>query len=213
VPWYILLGLWNWLVQVYVFSALLWFGFLFPERWRVDRRLPWVKYAILAATFVVSVLELGFLAAQHFSVQSIRSLSRLQVWNDRISSCLAVICILLFLAAIFDKLRSASTADARRRLRVLAIGSALSLGPMVIIFAVVPLFGMDPHHGKWFIALVPVISIFPLTLAYVLIVQRAMDVRILLRMGTKYLLARATVLTLVVGIVAFLILRFIVPMM
>jgi sigma-B regulation protein RsbU (phosphoserine phosphatase) len=37
-------------------------------------------------------------------------------------------------------------------------------------------------------AIVPVLSLFPLTLAYVLIVQRAMDVRILLRMGTKYLL-------------------------
>ncbi len=34
---------------------------------------------------------------------------------------------------------------------------------------------------------------FPLSLAYVVIVQRAMDVRILLRMGTMYLLARTTV--------------------
>ena len=212
-PWYILLGLWSWLVQSYVFAALLWFGFLFPERWRVDRRLPWFKYAILAATFVISVLELGFGAAQHFSVQSIRSLPRLQVWTDRIGSCLSVVCILLFLAALFDKLRSASTADARRRLRVLAIGSALSLGPLVIIFTVTPLFGMDPHHGNWFNIVVPFLSIFPLTLAYVLIVQRAMDVQILLRMGTKYLLARATVLTAEVALVAFLILRFIVPMM
>ena len=212
-PWYILLGLWNSLLQVSVFAALLWFGFLFPERWRVDRRLPWLKYAILAATFVISVLELGFIAAQHFSVQSIRSLLRLQVWNDRINSWLSVTCILLFLAALFDKLRSASTADARRRLRVLAIGSALSLGPLVIIFTVPPLFGMDPHHGNWFNIVVPFLSIFPLTLAYVLIVQRAMDVQILLRMGTKYLLARATVLTAEVALVAFLILRFIVPMM
>jgi sigma-B regulation protein RsbU (phosphoserine phosphatase) len=89
----------------------------------------------------------------------------------------------------------------------------LSLGPLVIIFTVVPLFGMDPHRGKWFTAVVPFLSIFPLTLAYVLIVQRAMDVRILLRMGTRYLLARATVLTIEAALVAFLLLRFIVPMM
>jgi phosphoserine phosphatase RsbU/P len=212
-PWYVLLFLWHVLVQEFVFPALLWFGFLFPERWRVDRRLPWFKYAILAATFIVFVLDLGFLAAQRFSVQSIRPLTRLPMWTHRISSWLEVICILLFLAALFDKLRSASTADARRRLRVLAIGSALSLGPLVIIFTVVPLFGMDPHHGNWFSVVVPLLSIFPLTLAYVLIVQRAMDVRILLRMGTKYLLARATVLTAEVALIAFLILRFIVPMM
>ncbi|MDQ2712095.1 MAG: hypothetical protein M3Y24_07680 [Acidobacteriota bacterium] len=36
-------------------------------------------------------------------------------------------------------------------------------------------------------AVIPFLALFPLTLAYVLIVQRAMDIRILLRMGTKYL--------------------------
>jgi sigma-B regulation protein RsbU (phosphoserine phosphatase) len=212
-PWYILLGLWNSLVQIFAFPALLWFGFLFPERWRVDRRLPWFKYAILAAAFGTFVLEFGFFAAQHFSVQAIRSLTRLQMWTDRIISWLMVTCILLFLVALFDKLRSASTADARRRLRVLAIGSALSLGPLVIISTVVPLFGMDPHHGNWFTTGVPFLAIFPLTLAYVLIVQRAMDVRILLRMGTKYLLARATVLIAEIALLTVLILRLILPMM
>jgi abortive infection bacteriophage resistance protein len=71
-----------------------------------------------------------------------------------------------------------------------------------------------PHHGNWFYSVVvPFIALFPLTLAYVLIVQRAMDVRILLRMGTKYLLARATFLTIEIAIVTFVILRFVVPMM
>jgi sigma-B regulation protein RsbU (phosphoserine phosphatase) len=122
-------------------------------------------------------------------------------------------CILVFLAALFDKLRSSSTADARRRLRVLAIGSGLSLGPLLLIFAVVPLFGGNPHTGKWFGVVVPFLALFPLTLGYVLVVQRAMDVRILLRMGTKYLLARATFLIVEIAIVAFVILRFIFPMM
>jgi phosphoserine phosphatase RsbU/P len=212
-PWYLVLFVWNSLVQSFAFPALVWFGFLFPERWRVDRRLPWLKYAVLAAFFGVFIFESRLISGQFFSVHVIRSLAPLQFWVNRADSWLQVICILLFLAALFDKLRSASTADARRRLRVLAIGSGLSLGPLLIIFTVVPLFGMDPHHGKWFIALVPVISIFPLTLAYVLIVQRAMDVRILLRMGTKYLLARATVLIAEVALVSFLILRFVVPMM
>jgi phosphoserine phosphatase RsbU/P len=211
-PWYILLGLWNAVVQEFVFPALLWFGFLFPERWRVDFRLPWIKYAVLAASCCAFVLELGFLGANHFYVQAIHPLSRVQTWTDRGDATLSVICILLFLAAMFDKLRSSSTADARRRLRVLAIGSGLSLGPLVVVFTVLPWFGIDTHHGKVFLAAVPAISLFSLTLAYVLIVQRAMDVSVLLRMGTKYLLARATVLTAEVAVVAFLILRLIVPM-
>jgi phosphoserine phosphatase RsbU/P len=209
---YILFGVWNSVVQVFVFPALLWFGFLFPERWRLDRRLPWFKHAILAVSCCAFVIQLGFFEAYHFFVQAIHPLRRVQTWADHGTATLNVTCVLLFLAAIFDKLRSSSTADARRRLRVLAIGSALSLGPLVVIFAVLPWFGIDPHQGNPFLVIVPAISLFPLTLAYVLIVQRAMDVRILLRMGTKYLLARATVLTLEVALVAFLVLRLIVPM-
>jgi phosphoserine phosphatase RsbU/P len=211
-PWYILFGLWNVVVGELVFPALLWFGFLFPERWRVDFRLPWIKYAILAASCCAFVLELGFLGALHFYVQAIHPPIRFQTWTGYGDATLSVICILLFLAAMFDKLRSCSTADARRRLRVLAIGSGLSLGPLVVVFTVLPWFGIDTHHGKVFLAAVPAISLFSLTLAYVLIVQRAMDVSVLLRMGTKYLLARATVLTAEVALVAFLILRLIVPM-
>jgi sigma-B regulation protein RsbU (phosphoserine phosphatase) len=40
-----------------------------------------------------------------------------------------------------------------------------------------------------------------------------MDVQILLRMGTKYLVAKATLVVLEIVIAAFLVLRFIVPMM
>jgi sigma-B regulation protein RsbU (phosphoserine phosphatase) len=212
-PWYLLLFLWHLLLQAFAFPALLWFGFLFPERWRVDLRMPWFKYAALAAFFCRFIFQCGLHSGQFFSVDAIRSLAPLQFWVDRVGSWLEVTCVLLFLAALFDKLRSASTADARRRLRVLAIGSGLSLGPLVIDFTVVPLFGMDPHTGKWFLAFVPFMSLFPLTLGYVLIVQRAMDVRILLRLGTKYLFARATLLMVQIAIVAFLILRFIFPMM
>ena len=149
-PWYLLFGLWRSLVQILVLPALLWFGFLFPERWRVDLRLPWLKYVILAASFGAVISETGFFLAQHFSVQTTQAHTRLHFWTGRITAWLYLICILLFLAALFDKLRSASTADARRRLRVLAIGSGLSLGPLLIIFTVVPLLGMDPRSGKWF---------------------------------------------------------------
>ncbi len=211
-PWYFLLFLWNRVVQFFVFPALLWFGLLFPERWRVDRRLPWFKYAVLAVFAGNFILETVLVLGQTFSVKAIRSLAPIQSWVHHVS-WLTFTCVVLFLAAVFDKLRSASTADARRRMRVLAIGSGLSLGPLALIFGFGPLFGIDPQTGNWFVSIVPLLALFPLTLAYVLIVQRAMDIRILLRMGTKYLFARATLLVVQIAIVAFLILRVIFPMM
>ncbi len=212
-PWNLLLGLWNFLIQILVFPALLWFGFLFPERWRMDRRLPWIKYVVLAVTVASFSLNLFLATKTLFAVQTFQRFRSVDHWNDRVSNVIQITSILLFLVAVFDKLRSASTADARRRIRVLAVGSGLSLGPILLIFVLVPLFGGDPHHGNWFIAIIPLLSLFPLTLAYVLIVERAMDVRILLRMGTKYLLARATLLLLEIVFVGFILVRFVLPMM
>ncbi len=211
-PWFLLFGAWNIMIQSFAYIALLWFGFYFPERWRMDRRWPWMKWSILAAALSCGIFDLWVVGALLFDVRDLSSFKLAQLWAERINGALEAICIVLFLIALFDKLRSASTPDARRRLRILTIGSGLSLGPLLIIFGLGPRFGIDPHHGDWFEALIPFVALFPLTLAYVVIVQRAMDVRILLRMGTKYLVARATILILEIGLAAFLVFRFILPM-
>jgi sigma-B regulation protein RsbU (phosphoserine phosphatase) len=64
----------------------------------------------------------------------------------------------------------------------------------------------DPGHSQSLLFSVMVLMLFfPLTLAYVVIVQRAMGVRILLRMGSRYLLARTTVtIARVAGIAALI---------
>ncbi len=133
-------------------------------------------------------------------------------WVDRITGWGQVACIIILLIAIFDKLRSASTPDARRRLRVLAVGSGLSLGPLLIMFGVLPLFGYPFHNGLLFQIAVPFLALFPLTLAYVVVVQRAMDIGVLLRAGTKYLLAKATLTVVEISIAVLLVWRFLVPM-
>jgi len=211
--WYVVFWLWHVFLQILVFPALLLLGIYFPERWRMDRRWPWGKWVILGAAIFQFVIELSESAIENFDIQRMPDIARLDSLAERIGRAVAVICILVFLAAIFDKLRSASTPDARRRLRVLAIGSGLSLGPLLLIFGVVPYLGYDPHHGWMFEVIIPFVALFPLTLAYVVVVQRAMDVRILLRMGTKYLLARATLVTLELAVAALLVVRFVVPMM
>lgn len=210
---YVVFWVWSAFLQILVFPALLWFGIYFPERWRMDRRWPWVKWLVLGAAIFEFVIELSESAIENFDIQRMPAIARLDSWAERIAHVLPAICIVVFLAAIFDKLLSASTPDARRRLRVLAIGSGISLGPLLFIFGVLPYLGYDPHHGWMFEVIIPFVALFPLTLAYVVVVQRAMDVGILLRMGTKYLLARATLITIELAVAAFLVVRFVVPMM
>src|SRR3954464_14819103 len=106
--------------------ALLLFGFRFPERWRLDMRWPWLKWVILIPQCVGFPLLLWMYYAAFFHVNWGSLIISLESWTDKIFRILQPVSIILFLVAIFDKLRSASTADARRRLRVLAVGSAVS---------------------------------------------------------------------------------------
>lgn len=78
---------------------------------------------------------------------------------------------------------------------MLLAGSIVGLGSILIIFGLLPFLGVaDPGDILWLDSLAIVLMLFfPLTLAYVVIVQRAMDIPILLRMGSKYLLASTTV--------------------
>lgn len=210
--WYVVFLIWDALIASFAFPALLWFGLFFPERSRMDVRFPWVKWLILMAEGFCFAGQLWIQYLQSFDAGRFARFAGAGWWIDEIEGGTAMACMILFLIVIFDKLRFASTPDARRRLRVLTIGSALSLGPLLIIFTLLPLFGYDPHHGSLFELVVPFVALFPLTLAYVLIVQRAMDLRVLVRMGTKYVLAQATLNLLLILIAGLLVLRFVLPM-
>jgi sigma-B regulation protein RsbU (phosphoserine phosphatase) len=210
--WYVTFWLWNTFLEALVFPALLWLGLYFPEPWRLERRWPLAKWLILVAAVSELAMKLLVSGIQNFDVRRTPSVASLAFWTDRIADGIQVVCVVFFLVAVFDKLRSASTPDARRRLRVLAIGSSMSLGPLLIMFGILPYLGYNFHTGPFFNVVIPFVALFPLTLAYVVVVQRAMDVRILLRIGTKYLLARATLVAVELGIAVFLILHLMVPM-
>lgn len=203
--WHALFAEWAGLNTVIFFPALAWFGLFFPERSRIDRRVPWLKWLILTPELLCLAIYMWLVYVLAFDIGAHPALARIERLTGGIINALAIACVLLFLAALVDKLRSASTADARRRLRVLAFGSCLSLGPVLLIFATLPLLGLDPHHGSWFLLLVPLIALFPIVISYALVVQRAMDIRVLLRIGTRYLMAKATLIVIECAVVLFLV--------
>lgn len=190
--WDLYIQAWMQVEQTISPLALLLFGFYFPERWRLDRKVPWLKWLLLAPSVVCAMLGIWVLVDEEFFPVRNLALRSFNHWTDITLYAVDIACISLYWAAIFDKARSASTADARRRLQVLGVGSLIGLGS-VLLFAMAPLFHID-NTQRWLGLLVATLSlVFPFTLAYVVVVQRAMDVRILLRMGTKYALARATI--------------------
>ncbi|HEX4227687.1 MAG TPA: SpoIIE family protein phosphatase [Bryobacteraceae bacterium] len=193
--WFLLRLNWHISLEVLAPAALLFLGLFFPERSRIDTRFPWFKWLVLIVLLgsLCVALTIDYVAWYHFGL--IANAAAIDQINDKVVDWTIVVCIAVYWIAIFDKLRTASTPDSQRRLRVLCAGSVAGLGSVLFIFGALPLFGVaDPSSIQWLGYLSAVLMLaFPLSLAYVVVVQRAMDVRILLRMGTKYALARGTV--------------------
>ncbi|HEY1270690.1 MAG TPA: GAF domain-containing protein, partial [Terriglobales bacterium] len=98
-----------------------------------------------------------------------------------------------FFAAISTKSYTAISTDARRRLRLLYWGTSLSMTPALIITVAARIRGKFVFEvfPNWLVGIsLALIALFPLTLAYVIVVQRAMDVRVALRQGLQYALAQ-----------------------
>ncbi len=197
-------------------AALLWFGLLFPERSRIDVRWPWLKWLALAALSCNVVVALTIDYGQWYNlslISNVNAWNKIDNINGHVTNWTTFFCITLYWVAIFAKLRTASSLDARRRMRLLCLASVIGLGSMLVIFGLLPWFGIDNPAGIPWLGFTSALLLltFPLPLSYIVIVQRAMDVRILLRMGTKYALARTTMAIVQLAVSALIFILFVVP--
>jgi len=211
--WLALRLAWHIILDVLAPAALLWFGLLFPERSRIDLRWPWLKWLILTVLTACLVVALVVDYCVWYKTSLISNVKAINDIDNHVVGWLMVVCVTLYWIAIFAKLRTASSPDARRRLRLLCVGSVIGLGSMMIIYGALPWFGIaDPASIPWLGYTSAILMlIFPLTLSYIVIVQRAMDVRILLRMGTKYALARTTMAIVQLAVAALIFIFFVIP--
>ena len=111
---------------------------------------------------------------------------------DVVARVLIWFTVLVFVVVFGRRLVVTRNPDDRRRLRVLAVGLLISFVPQSLAdsysrFMHVP----EISFPFWFtIPVVALLLLFPITLAYVTVVQRALDVRVILRQGLQYALAK-----------------------
>ncbi len=189
---------WSTVAMTAMPVCLMLFGIYFPHRSKIDIRLPWLKWLLLIPVLLFLPIDLlfGLGHTYRFSAVAILSpwLARFSVFENIISAC----AIGYFFPNLFAKIAD-STPDARRRLRVLYFGATIGLSPLFVLVVISLIRGKDVGQDipQWItIPIFLILLLFPLSLAYVVIVQRAMDVRLLLRQGTKYFFARQSVLVL-----------------
>jgi phosphoserine phosphatase RsbU/P len=194
------------------------FGFYFPEPFPFYAKLPaWrksipllviVPVLVNVAVFVaVSLTEMTDYAQAQRIVQSFRPFQT--------PLAIYIFCVVGFgfFSSIFTKSAMAISPDAKRRLRLLYWGATVAMVPLFLI-SLVSLFrgkSMYDLFPDWLIGICLILTtIFPLTLAYVIVVQRAIDVRVAVRQGLKYALAKNGIRILQVVLVltmAYLVLK------
>jgi sigma-B regulation protein RsbU (phosphoserine phosphatase) len=181
---------------------MLLFGIYFPERWDGDKKFPWAKWILLVPLMLCGVLnffeQLGRLFGWRWLWEPIDNLT---APYDKYFTILAMVATGLFFALMAVKSGTLENKDSRRRLRILYVGTSLAMLPALSVVIIRIVGG----GGDSFFELVPAwyaifalvaLLLFPLTMAYVIVVQRAMDVSVVIRQGLQYALAKNGVLVL-----------------
>jgi sigma-B regulation protein RsbU (phosphoserine phosphatase) len=178
-------------VALWAISMLL-FGIYFPQRWRVDRSFPWAKWLLLAVPAASLVSNAAQALAQALNYPIAAALPKIRL-SDSASFFLIAPAISVFFIAISYKYTDPSLgADDRRRLKLLYAGAAGGLTPLFLIL----IYDLAIRHrapgdadGMLLSLALMALVLLPLALAYVVVVERAMDVRMVLRQGVQYALA------------------------
>jgi phosphoserine phosphatase RsbU/P len=173
------------------------FGRFFPEPfpqgsahdkvWRAMRWLCALPFAILSVFGII--VEVGGLS----DYRSVAGLHRVLTPLNPVLQVLSFALIGSFFAAMGIKLGLSQSPDAKRRLRFLYWGAIAAFTPAIAVSLYARLQGKSPNEifPAWLIAIVlmPLI-LFPLTLSYVIVVQKAMGVGVALRQGLQHTLAK-----------------------
>lgn len=189
--------------------ALVCFALLFPERFAWDAKRPWIKQIVLVP---ISIL-LGLIWVNDIPSYFNYNAVLLPTWSNVAMAVVSVVMavgITFFFVAIGTKTGTVQSKDSRRRLRILLYGSFTALTPLglLVAYAAISRQSVEALPEGPVIACALLFCLFPLTLAYVVVVDRAMDMRVAIRQGVRYTLAKGGLRVLLALVAAGILLAF-----
>ena len=173
---------------------MLLFGVYFPEPFPGKDPVwwKWSKRVLITLLIVSCVANVVARIGQFENFASVAFLSAALDRASTIDFLISFVSIGAFFTCISVKMRKAITPDAKRRLRLLYTGSCISMAPACVLFTFQNIKGgeLEQILPEWFVlSALSIMLLFPVTLAYVIVVHRAMDVRVVIRQGLQYALA------------------------
>ncbi|HEY2545334.1 MAG TPA: SpoIIE family protein phosphatase, partial [Candidatus Acidoferrum sp.] len=177
---------------------MLLFGIYFPEPFtgKYAHFWNWVKRILIPLLAVNALAAVINSVGELENFASVASLSAVGERLSKLSFLLSFAAASSFFACIGMKWGMATTPDAKRRLRLLYWGTTISMTPACFLFIVQAIRGghggFEEIFPVWFVLIsLGLMLLFPVTLAYAIVVHRAMDVRVVIRQGLQYGLATA----------------------
>jgi phosphoserine phosphatase RsbU/P len=190
---------------------MLLFGLYFPEPFPAgNRQARWNqwKWMLIVPLCLVTVISMVTAVGELENFAAVGFLERLPK-SFRITTVIITYMAYGFpFGFIAGKYFSELSTDAKRRLRLLVAGTFITMVPFWLIRAVAIIQGVSLEltfpFWIWFGSYI-LFFFFPLVLAYVIVVQRAMDVRFVVRQGLQYALAKngVRVIQIAVALAAF----------
>jgi sigma-B regulation protein RsbU (phosphoserine phosphatase) len=172
---------------------MLLFGIYFPRRLQLDRRQPALKFLLLVPMLTAALMQDWLMVSWLDDLTKAVARRDLFIRVYFAGMVLSMIGISVFFFALGRRTGRDPSADSRRRLGILLTGAAVSLTPAFVaalrsVILGTALFTGVPSPVVAYVLLS--LAAFPAVLAYVIVVERAMNLSIVIRQGMKYSLAK-----------------------
>ncbi len=193
-----LLTMFHTILQSCFYLFIFLFGLYFPYEWEQSVRFPWFKWAFISGLAVTIVVNGAARLATLFSSGDNWWIT-FDAKLDRPTMVFTYASISIFFWALSEKRARSKDLDAKRRLRTLFFGSMLALTPIgiLVVYSMVSGKSFD-QLGEWiWVPCLLLLNLFPITLAYVVVVHRAFDLHVVIRQGLQYGLMRGGVRILI----------------
>ncbi len=168
------------------------FGIYFPEPSPFEKKRPWLKYLLILPAAAIPAIIMATYLIWLYDINAAARFRSIFIPLYFLETFVGMLAISTYFANLGMKSRMATSADSRRRLRILMWGSCISLTPLLILLVRSLVIGTDILDVDWILQAITLafLSLFPFTLAYVIVVERAMDLSFVLRRSLQYGLAR-----------------------
>jgi len=186
--------------------AMMLFGQYFPDRvvaGRWNRVATWV----LGLPLVTTTLLLAVASVP--ASENATAMSGLSGFLNRIGVPMLVLGMVAIGTFFFNTAHKKATShsrDDKRRLKLLYGGAIIAFTPLFLLVIASLIFKTAVVHAPdWLvIPILLLLFVFPLTLAYVIVVEKAMELRVVIRQGLQYWLARRGLRLLSIGVIVIL---------